>query len=735
MKTFGTSIFFLALFVAGCATAPVETPSVADSAFLDQYAETYRFRLGNPRSYQLTPDEQHVLFLRTPPRSKVGNLFEYNIATGNERTLLTARQILAGAAEHLSPEERARRERMRQTVRGIAGYRLSKDGNQILLSLSGRLYLTDRRSGDVLEIKGSKGYPIDARFSPTARHIACVRKNDLYVTDVATRTEVRLTKSTSPHVSYGAAEFVGQEEMGRYHGYWWSPDGQRIAYQKTDTSGVETLRILDPTYPERPVNKQAYPRPGKKNAEVQLAISSLDGNNRVWVAWDRKKYPYLATVRWQKNAPLTLVVQNREQTEHVVLAAETQSGMTRVLHTEKDAAWINLDQSVPRWVDNGTKFIWSTERNGTAQLELRSVHGKFIRALTPASLTYNRLLSVDEKRGEIYVSASSSPTQRHIYRVSLNTGKSKRISEHAGVHSAVYSKTHNTWIHTASYKDGNRRWAVRNYQGKVVGNLLSRAENPPFKPNVEFLKAGEKNEFHSLIIRPRNFDPDIKYPVIVYVYGGPHHRVVSEQPNRYLIQQWIADHGFVVVMSDGRGTPGQGRDWERAIKHDVAAPALADQVQALRWLGNKYPELDMDRVGVYGWSFGGYMTAMMVMRHPELYKVGVSGAPVADWHDYDTHYTERYMGLPQKNARGYKEASVLTWAKQLIRPLLIIHGTVDDNVYFMHALKMSKALFDAGRPHNVLPLSGSTHMVASKHGVKNLYNRIVGFFSAHLKSH
>ena len=252
---------------------------------------------------------------------------------------------------------------------------------------------------------------------------------------------------------------------------------------------------------------------------------------------------------------------------------------------------------------------------------------------------------------------------------------------------------------------------------------------------MEFLKAGEKNEFHSLIIRPRNFDPDIKYPVIVYVYGGPHHRVVSEQPNRYLIQQWIADHGFVVVMSDGRGTPGQGRDWERAIKHDVAAPALADQVQALRWLGNKYPELDMDRVGVYGWSFGGYMTAMMVMRHPELYKVGVSGAPVADWHDYDTHYTERYMGLPQKNARGYKEASVLTWAKQLIRPLLIIHGTVDDNVYFMHALKMSKALFDAGRPHNVLPLSGSTHMVASKHGVKNLYNRIVGFFSAHLKSH
>ncbi|HVU63211.1 MAG TPA: prolyl oligopeptidase family serine peptidase [Phycisphaerales bacterium] len=257
-------------------------------------------------------------------------------------------------------------------------------------------------------------------------------------------------------------------------------------------------------------------------------------------------------------------------------------------------------------------------------------------------------------------------------------------------------------------------------------------ETPPWIPHLELDVVGDKG-FHAALIRPRDFDPAKKYPVIVNVYGGPHYQIVRASPQLYYLQQWIADQGFIIAMIDGRGTPNRGRDWERAIKNDLIGPALEDQVAGLKALGAKHPEMDLSRVGIYGWSFGGYFSAMATMQRPDVYAAGCAGAPVCDWLDYDTCYTERYLGVPKNDDDPkYKKSSVLTYCKDLQRPLLIIHGTSDDNVYFMHSLKMTQALFREGRPFEFLPLAGFTHMVPDPVVTTRLYSRIALFFKDHL---
>ncbi|HIA02961.1 MAG TPA: S9 family peptidase, partial [Myxococcales bacterium] len=411
------------------------------------------------------------------------------------------------------------------------------------------------------------------------------------------------------------------------------------------------------------------------------------------------------------------------------------NGESTLLHREKDSAWVNLDQTTPRWINKGSQFLWSTERSGFWQLELRSKTGALQNAVTLPSLGYRRLIAVDEKRGRAYVSASQRSTESHVAEVRLESAKqgARWLTKATGNHSLTFSRDHQRYVHTAFPATGGIDYSVQNLEGKKLCTIRSLAEKVPFKPNLEYLAVGNKKQFSSLIVRPWNFEKGRKYPVIVYVYGGPHYRVVSRSPSRYLIQQWLADHGFIVVMIDGRGTPYGGREWERAIKGNLVDHQLEDQTTALKLLGETYSELDMNRVGVYGWSFGGYMTAMMTMRRGDVYKAGIAGAPVADWRDYDTHYTERYLDLPALNEAGYKNSSVMTWADKMTRPLLIIHGTIDDNVYFMHALKMSHTLFRAGKAHSLLPLSGATHGVYDKVGLRRLYERMAQFFEAHLK--
>jgi len=703
--------------------------------FLKRYAETYHFTLGQPTAFQITDDGDAVLFLRSGPRSFVRDLYEFDVATGKERLLASADKLLGGATEKLTAEELARRERMRSAARGIASFELSHDGQQVLLPLSDSLYVLNRKSGKSRELKSADGYPIDARFSPDGKSVAAVRNGDIYVIDIASGVERRLTTGATETLSHGEAEFVAQEEMDRMHGYWWSPDSKQIAYQETDTSGVEELHIADPTKPAAPAKVWRYPRPGRENARVRLGVINANGGETTWVKWDRERYPYLATVSWKKNAPLTVLVQNREQTEELLLAVDVASGATTQLLQETDAAWVNIDERMPVWLEDGKSFLWTTERGGGWQLELRERDGSLRTALTKQSLNLRALAGVDEERSLAYVVGGEDPTQSQLFAVSMTDTKQapRQVTKGDGVHSAIFAKHGGTRLETTQPLNGESRFEVYRGDSTFAGDISSVAEKPPFDANVELTVVGSDPPLHAAIIRPRGFKEGQRKPVIVHVYGGPHAQTVIANGRHYLLDQWLANRGFIIVSIDGRGTPRRGREFERAIKGNLVETALADQVRGLQALGKKYPELDLSHVGIFGWSFGGYMSAMAVLQRPDVFQAGIAGAPVTDWLDYDTHYTERYMGLPAKNAAGYEASSVLTHAPKLSRPLLIIHGTADDNVYFLHSMKLCDALFRAGKPYDFLPLAGFTHMVPDPVVAERLNGRIAEFFGEHLR--
>jgi dipeptidyl-peptidase-4 len=737
-------------FVAAAVVAPacVAQPPDGDE-FLKQYAETYRFTLGQPTAIQITDSGDAVLFLRSGPRSFVRDLYEFDVAVGNERLLAAASDLLKGEEEQLTAEELARRERMRSAARGIASFELSRDGRQILVPLSGSLFVIERATGKARELTSSAGYPIDARFSPDGKSIAVVRDGDLYVLDVASGNERRLTRGASETLSNGLAEFVAQEEMGRMHGYWWSPDSSQIVYQETDTSAVELLHIADPARPDQMPETWRYPRPGQENARVRLGIIPVVGGEMTWIEWDRERSPYVAAVTWEEYSPLTVLVQNREQTEEVLLAVDPASGTTTELLKETDPAWINLDSGMPRWLADGKHFLWTTERGGAWQLELRNRDGSLAQALTPPELGLRGLVGVDEQQATAFVVGGDDPTQSHLFAISLkpNGPPPRQITDEPGLHSATFAERSGTHVRAVMPLLGDVRHRVYHGDGRLAGELKSVAEQPPFAPSLELTIVGDEPRLHAAIVRPRTPRPipvrDLergserasghRYPVIVRVYGGPGSQTVRAASRSFLLDQWLADHGFIVVSIDGRGTPARGRNWERAIKGNFVELPLADQVRGLAALGEKYPELDLSRVGIFGWSFGGYMSAMAVMQRPDVFHAGIAGAPVVDFRDYDTHYTERYLGLPAQNKSGYDASSVLTYADKLQRPRLIIHGTADDNVYFLHSMKLCDALFRAGKPYDFLPLTGFTHMVPDPIVTQRLNARIAEFFTEHLK--
>jgi dipeptidyl-peptidase-4 len=715
-------------------TAAELTVTPPESGILAQISATQNFRLGRPERIRVSPNGSTVYFLRSGAREPARDLYALDVVSGAERRVVTAEALLGGSSEELSDAERARRERQRLIARGIGDYALSPDGTTLLVPLSGKLFLVDAQTGRARTVgdAAAREAPIDARFSPDGRQLACVRDGDLYVIDVASGRERRLTRRPSRAVSYGEAEFVAQEEMDRMEGYWWSPDGATLAVEEADTTPEETFHIADPAHPERAPAAFPYPRAGRANALVRLGLLPAQGGRFTWVEWDRARYPYLAKVVWPAHGPLTVLVQNRTQTEELLLAVDTRTGATRTLLTERDAAWLNLDAQMPRYLADGS-FLWTSERGGAWQLEHRAADGSLRRALTLPELGYRGLAHVDEAANAVFVRAAMDPIEAHLWRVPL-TGDAEptQLTSEPGEHDAVFAASAPVWIDVADTVAGERFARVRFVDGRSGPTLTAAAEAPEALPRLEHVWTDTTPRMRAVIVRPRDFDPARRYPVVEWAYGGPHALQVRASPYRYLTAQWLADHGFIVVCVDGRGTPARGRDFERAIARDVISVPLADHALALRALGQRFPELDLTRVGVHGWSFGGYYAAMAALRADDLYKAAVAGAPVTDWHDYDTHYTERYMGLPDENAEGYASTSALTHAARLSRPLLLVHGTADDNVYFLHSLRLADALFRAGREFELLTLGGQTHLVSDPELTRGLQARLAGFFARHL---
>ncbi|MDX2130850.1 MAG: DPP IV N-terminal domain-containing protein [Planctomycetota bacterium] len=719
---------------------------LAHPEFLEQWAKTNRFRLGLPASISLTPKGDAVLYLRSPARSFVRDLYAFDVATGKERVLLTAESLLGGKEENLTPEELARRERMRLAARGIAFYALSEDGSSLLVPLSGRMYVLNLAAalgGTVAPrvMPDEGGFALDPRFSPDATKIACVREGDVYVIDVGAQTQVKITPGAAGSVTYGEAEFVAQEEMDRRHGFWWSPDGTRLVVQKTDTAGMELFHIADPFNPGSPGQTWPYPRAGGVNASVTLGVFSAGGSGTpVWIEWDRAEFPYVARVDWPKHGPLTVLVQNRRQTVQRLLEVNPATGATSTLLEERDDAWLNLTSNTPAWLRDGSGFLWLTEQGGgdTWRLQKRARDGTLVAALTPEGFPLNGLVHVDQARGFAVVSASEHPAHVHLYRVALTAsgGTPEAITPRdvPGQFAGEFAREGDTWVRSSATLTSGPSWEVLTGGARSGAPIPASVERPLLTPEVRLEEVRwEGRTYHAAVVLPPGHDGAAKLPVVNSVYGGPHVNDVNASQWAYLMDGWLAAQGFAVVSIDARGTPRRGRAWERAIHKDVIDIPLREQTEVLKALCARMPALDASRVGISGWSFGGYFAAHATMRRPDVYKVGVAGAPVCDWIDYDTHYTERYMGLPAENPKGYASANVLTYCKDLRVPLLIIHGTADDNVYMVNSLKMTDALFRAGRAFDFLPLAGVTHAPNEPETAMRLQARIVQFLKDALR--
>ncbi len=728
----------------------VATAGVAATAddpnlgYFRDLAETRNYTLGRPVSPRITPDGKHAIFLRSLPRDPTLKLFEVELASGRERELLTPAQLLGGADEKLSAEEKARRERQRQSLKGFTAFQMSRDGTRLLVTLSGKLYLVTRADLKVTELPGSRW--IDPRFSPDGNFVAAAGADrELHVIDLtgAAPAERAVTRGATATIAHGTAEFVAEEEMSRHEGYWWSPDSQTLLVQETDESPVEVRYVADPLHPEVAPTKFFYPRAGTPNAIVRLMFVPRAGGAAappVPVTWDNAAFPYLARVDWPRHGALTLLVQNREQTDERLLAVNIATGQTGELLRETDVAWLNLDDNAagsagdrrpPFWFKDGSHFLWTTERRGAWQVELRDATGKLVRELTPPTWNYRGLIALDDDGGGFYARGGDDPREVHVWKFPLAGGPGVRLTRERGLHNASFFPESRLLVRTIDNFDGTYRSEVISADdARVVAALPSIAEAPAQWPKTELTRT--LSGFDATVTRPRNFDARKKYRTIVSVYAGPTSKMVTANLRSYFTDQWMADQGYVVVRIDGRGTPWRGRDWERVIKGNFIDIALADQVAGLQSLAKQYPEIDLTRVAVSGWSFGGYFSAMAAIRRPDIFRAAVVGAPVITWENYDTHYTERYLGLPEKAPEAYRVSDVTTYAAQSSRPLLLIHGLTDDNVYFQHTLQLADALYMAGKPYELLPMMG-THMISDPLIRLRQQTRIMDFLSRELR--
>ena len=703
-----------------------------DTKCFNDVAATRGYSLGIPAEAEPTPDGKAVLYLRSGPRDTVQRFYEFDVATHKERELVTPDALLGGKPEQLSAEEKARRERARISVKGFTHFELSRDGSRVLLPLNGRLFVVTRPDGKITALPG-EGW-IAPQFSPDGTKVAALRDDDLHVIDIGARTDRQLTKGAGETLQHGEAEFVAQEEMDRREGFWWSPDSRFIAYEEADLSPVQPSYIGDPAEPwVKPVEFR-YPRAGTANAIVRLGVIAVAGGPTVWIPWDNKAYPYLVRAGWQKGGPLAFFVENREQTEGKYFAADVQSGATHLLWTERDQAWITPSppepKKMPYWFANGSGFLWMTERNGQAQLERHGADGKLLNAVTPADFRFEALLDVDESKGTTIVVGGRDRLSQGIFEISLAGGAPKPVAAAPGFNSGVFGEQHDVFARAYNLADGSQGVDLLARDGKEIARLPSVAETPPYMPRPRHFNVGS-HDFDALVLTPRNFDPGKKYPVILSVYGGPAAKTVWAAPRQYFQQQCMADQGYIVAISDNRGTPGHDAAWMRAIKNNAIDIPLADQIDALQALGKRVPQMDLARAGVFGWSFGGYFSAMATIRRPDVFAAGVAGAPVVDWQDYDTFYTERYMGLPDRNTDGYRKSNVLTYAANLKRPLLIVHGVTDDNVHFQNTMQLTLALLKAGKPYDLLLLPG-THMLSDDVIRARETERQMEFLASHL---
>ena len=714
------------------------------------------------RGARFSPDGKLVTYLQGKPDAKDRlDIWAYDTSTRRTRLLVDSAALVADEGK-LSAEEEARRERARtSSLAGIVEYEFSPNSRYLLIPLSGDLYLYDLRAAPaastVRRLTSTPAAETDARFSPRGRYVSYVRDQNLYVLEISTGRELAITRSGGGLLSFGVAEFIAQEEMDRSTGYWWSPNERRIAYTRVDESTVDEVERFEIYAESVKVIRQRYPAAGRPNARVDLFVHDLDQ------ASDRELPPasagegYLARVNWfPDSSALAVQRQPRDQKLLQLWRVDASSGAGRLLIEERSDTWVDLHDELT-FLKQRPAFIWSSARSGYDHLYLFDYDGKLLRPITAGawmvagSARERAIETVDEARGLVYFTANrDTQLERHLYVAPLEgpsdaagiESEIRRLSGESGWHANSLSSDGKYWLDTFSTPDSPPSLSLRRTDGSLIDVLVANRldDTHPYAPYLplhqptEFgtLKASDGQTLHYQLTRPVGMQPGRRYPVIVEVYGGPGVQNVRKAWGG-LFRQYLAQQGYVVFAVDNRGSAFRGRAFEGALYRRMSTVEVADQVRGVEFL-RTLPFVDGTRIGVFGWSYGGYMALMSMVKAPGHFAAGVSGAPVTDWRLYDTHYTERYMGTPEDNPEGYREGNVMTHADKLAGPLLIMHGMADDNVLFTHSTALFKRLQDLRKPFEVMPYPGSKHALLRFGSTgPHAYDTVVQFFARTLR--
>jgi dipeptidyl-peptidase 4 len=705
---------------------------------------------------KISPDGSRVTYLQGKPDDKDRlDLWEYSLRDRQARILVDSWD-LAPAVEKLSDEESSRRERQRTAaLSGILEYVFAPSGRALLFPLDGNLYycdLSNPAADRIAEINPSNSFASDATISPAGGYVAFIRDQNLHVFDIASHQGKALTSDGGGPIKNGMAEFVAQEEMDRNTGYWWAPDDRHIAFARVDETPVKVTERFEIAADNVATFAQRYPSAGGPNVLVRLAVADVQSGAVTWIDLGGETDIYLARVNWLPDGrTLAIQRQSRDQRRLDLLFADIKTGQSRVVLTETSKTWIELNNELS-FPTRSREFVWASSRDGYQHLYLYDYEGHLLRPLTAGAWNVDDFRSrgikgIDEKNRWVYFTATAkSPTERQFYRTSLDTidpQEIDRISQDDGLHAITMSLDASLYVDNFTSSIQPPHISLHAADGKLLAHLLENrldAHHPyaPYLtdnsvPEIGTLTAADGQTLYYRLFKPLHLDPTRKYPAIVDVYGGPGVQRVLDNWTGSSFTQILTRAGYVVFQLDNRGTACRGTAFQAAIHGTLGEVEVADQVRGARWLGSQ-DFVDSARMGVWGWSYGGYMTLMMMLKAPEVFRVGVAGAPVIDWGLYDTHYTERYLDRPQDNAAGYDASSVLPYAKDLTGKLLVMHGMADDNVLFLHSTKLFRKLQDLGKPFDIMVYPGAKHGLTRQHDGRHAYATIKRFFDENLQS-
>jgi dipeptidyl-peptidase-4 len=694
-----------------------------------------------PGAIAFTHDAKALSFLKAEsPDSLSRVLWRIDLPGGEPRVV--ARPPGGGDTDaNVSKEEALRRERQRLRETGITQVVRAEKADVSVIPLSGDIYV-QKADGPLVRLTGTKAPEIDPKPNADGSQVAFVREGDLYVIDVESKRETRLTTGATAGLTNGLADYIAQEEMDRFTGFWWSPDGTRIAYEQADERHIPLYTIVHQGSEEFSVETHHYPFAGAANAKVRLGVVPVKGGETCWLEFSGPEDPevYLARVDWDGPGSLLVQVLDRDQKRLRLLRIDPQSGERTTLIEEKSDTWIDLHHDL-RIVEGTGEILWSSERSGFRRLELHVRNGKLIRALTPEGEAIDGLVRLDAKRREVWY-AGGGPLESHLYRVSLDGGTATRVTRQRGTHKATVAPDGSSFVDVRSSREQPVEAVLCDRDGATIELIHVAAEDPRLTeleltiPQLLTVRNRDGTPLHGAYFRPGSERLGRPAPLVVFTYGGPTVQLVTDSWGLTvnMTAQYLAAQGFAVWVCDNRGSSRRGRAFQAPIYRRLGVVEVQDQADGVRELGLLKPdEVDTTRVGITGGSYGGYMTLRALELAPEVFHAGVAVAPVTFWEGYDTAYTERYMGTPQENPEGYKESSALDAAYRIAGKLMVVHGMLDENVHYRHTARFATAMIHAAKPFDLLALPDERHSSRRIEDRKYVAERMAAFFEEALK--